>query len=402
MTSNDADRTPLSPSTSAAGSPGGRPWARRGTAVRSAQHAAGATGTADTTGTAGTTRAAGEAAAPAAAFHRSLPGYASTPLLPATGLAQRWGVGEVLVKDESARLGLPAFKILGASWAVAHAVPAAVGRRPAGSWEDLQDAADGSGLTLVTATDGNHGRALAHLARLLGLDARIYTPDGVGAPALEAIRAEGAELVEHGGVYDDAVREATASIGERELLVQDTAWDGYEQIPALINEGYATLFAEIDDALDGTAGGPLTSRDLLVVPTGVGSLLQAALTHARSRADGPRVLAVEPVSAACATASLAAGEPVMVPADVVTTMAGLNCGTLSDLAWPAIKDGLDAGIGVTDAETAQAIEDLQADGVRSGPCGAASAAAVTAMLTMPEALELGPTSRVVLVSTEGR
>ncbi len=135
MTSNDADRAFPSPSTAAPASHGSRPWARRRTAVRSAQHAAGATGTADTTGTAGTTRAAGEAAAPAAAFHRSLPGYAPTPLLPATNLAQRWGVGEVLVKDESARLGLPAFKILGASWAVAHAVPAAAGHGPAGYWE---------------------------------------------------------------------------------------------------------------------------------------------------------------------------------------------------------------------------------------------------------------------------
>lgn len=190
MTSNDADRAFPSPSTAAPGSPGSRPWARRGTPVRSAQ---------------GATGAAGEAAAPAAAFHRSLPGYTPTPLLPAAGLAQRWGVGEVLVKDESARLGLPAFKILGASWAVGNAVPAAAGHGPAGSWEELQEAAAGSGLTLVTATDGNHGRALAHLARLLGLHARIYTPDGVGAPALEAIRSEGAELVEHGGVYDEAV-----------------------------------------------------------------------------------------------------------------------------------------------------------------------------------------------------
>lgn len=376
MTSNDADLDAAAALTD-------RPWARRRDAVQTAA-------------------ATPASPAPAHDFHRSLPGWEPSPLTSAPQLARLWGAGEVLVKDESSRLGLPAFKILGASWAVANAVPAAVGREPARSWHELQQAAAGSGLTLVTATDGNHGRALAHLAHLLGLRARIYTPDGVGPAALEAIRAEGAELVEHGGVYDEAVRAAAASIGERELLVQDTAWEGYEQIPALINEGYGTLFAEIDDALGGTAGGPLTSRDLLVVPTGVGSLLQAALTHARCGADGPRVLAVEPVSAACATASLAAGEPVSVPADVVTTMAGLNCGTLSDLAWPAIRDGLDAGIGVTDAETARAIEDLEADGVRSGPCGAAAAAAVTAMLTLPDALELGPSSRVVLVSTEGR
>lgn len=395
MTSNDAHRSQRPGATPAAPTHrGGRPWARRSSPVLRTRTgpSASASGTA----------AEHAALSPAAAFHRSLPGYAPTPLLAAPGLAEQWGVGEVLVKDESARLGLPAFKILGASWAVAHAIPATVGQPPAGSWDELRDAAAGSDLTLVTATDGNHGRALAHLARLLGLRARIYTPDGVGEPALEAIRSEGAVLVEHGGVYDAAVQAAAASIGEGELLVQDTAWDGYEQIPSLINAGYATLFAEIDEALEEAGDGPLTENDLLVVPTGVGSLLQAALTHARAGLDGPRVMAAEPVSAACATASLAAGRPVAVPADVVTSMAGLNCGTLSDLAWPAIRDGLDAGIGVTDDEAARASEQLDADGVRSGPCGAAATAAVTAMLEHPDPLELGAGSRVVLVSTEGR
>lgn len=400
MTSDDAhpDQTPDADSTAPgqAHSPAPRrsderPWARRTTPTERHQRTPVGRGSDSADG-----------AAPESTFHRSLPDYRPTPLLPAEGLASRWGVGQVLVKDESARLGLPAFKILGASWAVAHAVPAAVGREPARTWEQLSEAAVDSGLTLVTATDGNHGRALAHLARMLGLRARIYTPDGVGDQALAAIRSEGAELVEHGGVYDAAVHAAATSIGEGELLVQDTAWAGYEEIPALINEGYGTLFAEIDQALAETGGGPLTSKDLLVVPTGVGSLLQAAITHACAGSDGPRVLAVEPVSAACATESLAAGEPVAVAADVVTSMAGLNCGTLSDLAWPAIRDGLDAGIGVTDEETALAIEQLEADGVRSGPCGAASAAAVTAMLEQSDPLELGSDSRVVLISTEGR
>jgi diaminopropionate ammonia-lyase len=295
------------------------------------------------------------------------------------------------VKDESNRFGLPAFKVLGASWAVNRAV----GTTPARTFAELAERVAGTPLTLVTASDGNHGRALAHIARLLGLSARIYLPSGLPDSTIRAIRDEGADVVETGQVYDDAVRTAAASCSLSELLIQDTAWAGYEDVPRWIVAGYSTLFAEIDAQLGEDAG-------LVVVPTGVGSLLQAAIEHYRApgRSRRTTILAVEPVTAACVTASLRAGEPVSVDTSTPTILAGLNCGTVSSTAWPAVRDGLDAGIGVTDAEAARALEFLHGHGLRVGPCGAASLAgfqAASAMPDGPRAIDLP----VVLVSTEG-
>ncbi len=156
-----------------------------------------------------------------------------------------------------------------------------------------------------------------------------------------------------GGSYDDAVAAAVAFAAETgAALLQDTAWPGYEQVPAWVVEGYATLFAELD-AQQAAVG--LYAADLVVVPVGVGSLAQAAVASYRSRPDPARtaILAVEPVAAACVLASLRAGEAVTVPTRV-TTMAGLNCGTPSSLAWPILRAGLDAAVAVDDEEAAAA------------------------------------------------
>ena len=342
--------------------------------------------------------AAGEPA-PAWEFHRSMPGYTASPLIPVPALAERWGVGSVWVKDESNRLGLPAFKVLGASWAVNRAISAAVGKGPARTLQELQDTADDSRTTLVTATDGNHGRALAYMARLLNLPARIYVPGGLPESTLEAVRGEGASVIDTGAVYDDAVDWASAETADGDLLIQDTAWQGYEEVPGWIIDGYSTLFAEIDKQLPE----PVTT---VAVPTGVGSLLQAALQHYRAegRSTRPSVLAVEPATAACVTASLAAGRPISVDTSAPTSMAGLNCGTVSSTAWLSIRASLDAGVGVTDAEAEHALNFLHQQGIPVGPCGAASLAGLEAAWGAPEGREilaLGPDACVVLLSTEG-
>lgn len=351
-------------------------------------------------------------AAPAALrFHRSLPGYRPTPLRTAPAeLARQAEVGRLLIKDESSRLGLPAFKILGASWAVNCALSGRHGRPPADSLDDLRALLAGHRPTLVTATDGNHGRAVARMASLLGLPARIYLPAGVGETARRAISEEGAEVIDTETVYDGAVALAAASCGYDphrgthrdggdQVLLQDTAWPGYTEVPQRIVDGYRTLFAEADDQYGGQI------PDLVIVPTGVGSLLQAALEHYRApdRLDRPAVLAVEPVTAACVTASLAAGEPVSVDTSVPTIMAGLNCGTVSTNAWPAIAGGLDAGVGVTEEEARSAVADLAAAGIPAGPCGAAGLAglrAVTADPSRRSQLGLAPDAVVVLICTE--
>ena len=309
-------------------------------------------------------------------FHAELPRYHPSPLIE---IAPR-----VFVKDESDRFGLPAFKILGASWAVNRAIG------PARTFRELADLVAGRSLTLLTATDGNHGRALAYVARLLGLQARIYVPTGLPDSTVQAIRNEGAEVIDTGGAYDDAVRIAAASCTAEDVLIQDTAWHGYEEVPRWIVGGYLTLFEEIDAELGDDPG-------LVVVPTGVGSLLQSAIEHYRApgRSRRTAILAVEPVTAACVTASLQAGKPVSVDASVPTIMAGLNCGTVSSTAWPAIQHGLDASIAVTDAEARAALETLRSHGLLVGPCGAAALAGAQA------ARDLGPATSVVLISTEG-
>jgi len=330
-------------------------------------------------------------------LHALLPGYAPTPLREVPAVAAELGVGRVFVKDESARMGLAAFKVLGASWAV-HQV---LSRR------------DAAGpVTLMAATDGNHGRALAWMARLLGQRAHVFVPSGVHPTAVAAIAAEGAQVTEITGTYDDAVRiAAKAARDPAAELVQDAGWPGYEEVPGRIVDGYSTLFAEVDEQLAaaGTAGAAGAAGPALVaIPAGVGSLAQAAITHYRSRPGpgAPSLLTVEPGSAAGVLASLVRGELGTV-ATGETIMSGLNCGTPSRLAWPYLRDGLDAAVAVTNSEAAVAARDLAGYGIPAGPCGGAALAGVRAALTgegaqrRRAALALDSGGTVVLLSTEG-
>jgi diaminopropionate ammonia-lyase len=314
-------------------------------------------------------------------FHRSLPGYARTPLVELPTLAAELGAGRVLVKDESSRLGLPAFKVLGASWAC-HQM---LSREP--------------GSELVTATDGNHGRAVARMASHFGVAATVFVPEVMLPETAAAIEAEGAQVVRLDVGYDEAVLAASAYsvASDGRALVQDTAWEGYTEVPAWIVDGYRTLLEEVDEQLGGTP-------DLIAVPVGVGSLAEAVVRHhRRNDAPHPSVLSVEPDTAACVLASLHAGEPVKV-ATGSTVMAGLNCGAVSSSAWPVLRDGCDAAVAVTDSEARRAVADLGMLGVSSGPSGAATLAGVRAALTDPvrrAALDLPPDPVVVLLSTEG-
>ncbi|HEY0247993.1 MAG TPA: pyridoxal-phosphate dependent enzyme [Gryllotalpicola sp.] len=329
-----------------------------------------------------------------AEYHRTLPGYAPTPLVEVSALAAALGVGRLFVKDESKRFDLGAFKVLGASWAVEQALAA----RPATD-------------ELVTATDGNHGRGVARVARLRGLPATVFMPGTVPPIVIERVRAEGASVHVLAGDYDAAVATARDHAAPRPgaLLVQDTAWPGYEQVPAWIVEGYETLFAELDAQL---AAAGARHPSLIAVPVGVGSLAQAAVAHYRApdwRAAGraaPALLSVEPDSAACVLASLRAGAAAPVPT-AGTIMNGLNCGTPSTIAWPLIAAGMDAAIAVTDAACRSAMAELGAHGIGSGPSGAASYTGIVAALTGAGAearrseLGLAPDATVVALSTEG-
>jgi diaminopropionate ammonia-lyase len=290
-------------------------------------------------------------------FHRSLPGYQPTPLRE---------VGGALLKDESNRFGLPAFKILGASWAVERTLR----ERP-----DVH--------TLCAASAGNHGRAVARAAGWRGLGCTIFLPGGALPARADAIASEGAEVVRVDGAYEDAVA-AAERMGEKPgvAAVQDVTYDpGAGGPPLWVIEGYSTLFREAAEQ----AGGPI---DLVIVPVGVGSLAAAAVRYA-----GPAdVIGVEPDTAACVTESLRAGEPVDIPTPG-TTMAGLDCAGPSALAWPELRDGLYGTVTVTDDQAAAAVRELASHGLAIGESGAAALAAL-------HELDVGD-QRVLLIASEG-
>lgn len=312
----------------------------------------------------------------AAAFHRSLPDYAPTPVRELAGLACELGVAAVRAKDESNRLGLPAFKILGASWAAEQALRAAPECR-----------------TLVAASAGNHGRAVARAAARRGLGCRIYLPERALAVRRHAIAAEGAEVVVVDGTYEDAVHvAAVAAEDPGTALIADVGESGP---PQWVIDGYATLFSEAAEQ---------ASYDLIVVPVGVGALAAAAARH--GAAIGTHVLAVEPATAACLAASLARGTPTSVPTPG-TTMAGLDCAEISPAAWPSLHGGIAGSVTVSDQEAAAAMRDLVANGLSIGESGAATLAGLRALQTDadcgPLRAHLGttPHTRVLLIATEG-
>jgi diaminopropionate ammonia-lyase len=324
-------------------------------------------------------------------FHRKLPDYSPTPLHDLQGLAKELGVGRILVKDESSRLGLPAFKILGSSWAIYRKLSEMLGSEP-GPWSTIGELARHfdplKPLTLVAATDGNHGRSVARVASWLGFESKIFMPKGTVRPRIEAIESEGAEVIVVDGSYDDAVMEAAELQDERTLLIQDSAWPGYEEVPCWVIEGYSTIFQEIGE----------TDPQLVMVQIGVGSLAAATVL----RYGGSSVVGVEPDSAACAKESIEAGEPVTVPGPHTSMMAGLNCGTLSSIAWPILKDGLAAVISVPDNRAAEAMRILAASGIESGESGAAGLAGLIELARNPRpGIVVDRSTTVLLLSTEG-
>ena len=295
------------------------------------------------------------------AFHRGLDGYAPTPLHDLGG--------GVWLKDESGRLGLPAFKVLGASWAVERALRA-----------------DPSITTLVAASAGNHGRAVAHVARLRGLSCRVYLPARSVAARRAAIAGEGAEVVMVDGTYEEAVARAASDGAATGAASSSPTWAR----PAR-RSGSSTATRRSSPSWT-----PLV--DVALVPVGVGSLGAAAARW--GAAAGVPVLAVEPDVAACLTASLDAGEPTVV-ATPGTAMAGLDCAEVSLAAWPTLEPGIRGTLTVADAETRDAMRELAARGLAIGDSGAATLAALHKLRSDDELLAVVSLDRVLVIATEG-
>ncbi|KAI1114010.1 pyridoxal-phosphate dependent enzyme family protein [Nemania sp. NC0429] len=356
----------------------------------------------------GGSRASSNAAAAVLTFHETLPGYGPTALRALPGVARELGLGHVLVKDESSRFGLPAFKILGASWAAYRAVgwrlgvPVADGQI---SVAELGARARRAGVEIVTATEGNCGRAVARMARLMGVPARVWVPSFMPEATRELIRGEEAEVVVVDGSYDDLIPILQEEADDRDtILVLDVGFEGYTDIPKYFVQGYGTMLAEADEQVLEATGQIAATH--AVVPCGAGSVAEAVTAHYKSAGRGSRaaVLAVEPTGAACLHASLKAGRPVTIQTEE-TIMNGMNCGTLSTTAWPVLEAGIDASIVISDAECHAAVQELEAAGIHAGPCGAAALAALRKACAetagVREELGLDASAVVVLYCTEG-
>jgi diaminopropionate ammonia-lyase len=238
---------------------------------------------------------------------------------------------------------------------------------------------------------------------LFGFDARIYVPAGTARSRIDGIASEGAEVKVVDGTYDEAVARAALDAGERCLVISDTSWPGYEEIPRWVMEGYSTIFSEIDDEL--TRRGQ-ESPDLIAVQFGVGALAAAVVRHDWADARS-RFLSVEPLRAACALASIVAGKVVSVPGPHDSIMAGLNCGRVSLVAWPIVSRGLDAFIAISDERAIEAMRILARAGIVAGETGAAGLAGLIELLNRADNVErrkllkLDHRTRALIIITEG-
>ncbi|MBC7559082.1 MAG: diaminopropionate ammonia-lyase [Dermatophilaceae bacterium] len=332
------------------------------------------------------------------AFHPSLPDFATTPLRPAPKSAQRLGVRSVLVKDESQRLGMPSFKILGASWAAYRTIMAhlglAVGAQPTLASLREAVAAQGSDLTLVAATDGNHGRAVARMAKLLGLPGIIMVPGGTVDSRIEAIRGEGADVRVVKGGYDEAIAASAALSDDRHVVISDTSWEGYTDTPGWVIDGYSTMLKEITDEI---GAGRVAEPTVVVAQMGVGAFA-AAVTREFATRPARMLVGVEPVSADCIITSAEAGRILTIPGTQDSIMAGLNCGTPSIIAWDDVFHGYDVFVTVTDDDARDAMRLLHDDGIAAGESGAAGLAG---LLAHAQGLGLGSQDDLIILVTEG-
>lgn len=351
-------------------------------------------------------------------FHASFPVYKPTPLAKLKELAKTLGVKDIFVKDESHRFGLNAFKVLGGSYAIGRYIAAKLGEdienMPSEKMLSPQVREKLGELTFVTATDGNHGRGVAWTANQLGQNSVVYMPLGSAPERLENIRAEGAQADIVDMNYDEAVRLANSKAeSEGWIMVQDTAWEGYTEIPTWIIQGYSTMACEIIQQLE-EMGEEKPSH--IFLQAGVGSMAAAmqGFFAAEYGENRPFVGVVEPNKADCVfrTAEANDGELHFVAGRMDTIMAGLACGEPCTIGWDILNDYSDAFISCPDYMAADGMRILAApkpgdSPVVSGESGAAPLGCIANVLTrndlkeLKEQLKLNENSRILFISTEG-
>ncbi|MEG2700758.1 MAG: diaminopropionate ammonia-lyase [Hungatella sp.] len=352
-------------------------------------------------------------------FHESFPQYSETPLAKLDHMASLLGLKEICVKDESYRFGLNAFKVLGGSFAMARYIAKQTGRDVSElpyhvlTSKALND--EFGQATFFTATDGNHGRGVAWAANKLGQKAVVFMPKGSTETRLKNIQKENAIATIEEVNYDECVRMAAAAAAKTPhgVVVQDTAWEGYEEIPAWIMQGYGTMAMEADEQFAATGGGEPTH---IFIQAGVGSLAGAVQGYFANKypSNPPKVVVVEAEVAACLYKGAKAGDGgiYFVDGDMQTIMAGLACGEPNTISWDILKNHVDTFIAAPDWAAAKGMRMLAAPikgdpQVTSGESGAAPFGVLACIMLMDEYQELrehlglNQDSRVLLFSTEG-
>ena len=354
----------------------------------------------------------------AISFHRSFPQYTVTPLTRLSGLADYLGLKRVYVKDESYRFGLNAFKVLGGSYAIARCIADELGKDVSEVPYDVLTSdklrEEFGQATFFTATDGNHGRGVAWAANKLGQKCVVRMPKGTTQTRLENIAKENATVTIEELNYDDCVRMAAKEAAEttRGIMVQDTAWEGYEKIPTWIMQGYGTLAMEADKQLEEDGCRPTH----IFIQAGVGSLAGGVIGYFSNRfKENPPIMVVAEANAAdCLYCSAMQGDGnrVDVTGDMLTIMAGLACGEANTVSWDILRNHASAFVSCPDWVSANGTRiygsPLRGDKqVISGESGSVTMGLLHAIMTRPEykdlkeALKLDENSEVLLVSTEG-
>ena len=351
-------------------------------------------------------------------FHQSFPQFTKTPLINLDNLAKHLGVAGVYVKDESYRFGLNAFKVLGGSFSIGKYLAKRLGKDISElSYEKLtsEEARKKLGdITFITATDGNHGRGVAWTATQLNQKSIVYMPKGSSLTRLENIRKEGAEASITEFNYDDAVRLAASQAKENGwVMVQDTAWEGYEEIPTWIMQGYGTMASE---ALEQLRELNIEKPTHIFVQAGVGSLAGAVQGYFASvfKDECPITVIVEADEADCLYRSVVAGDGKTraVTGDMPTIMAGLACGEANTIGWEVLKSYSSTFVSCPDWVSANGMRMLgnpikEDKKIISGESGSVTSGLLNAIMTnddmkeLREQLKLDQNSRVLLFSTEG-
>ena len=351
-------------------------------------------------------------------FHESFPMYNETPLRNMKILSKEIGLGGIYVKDESYRFGLNAFKVLGGSFAIgkylADKLNRSLSELPYGKLISDEVREELGDMTFITATDGNHGRGVAWTANQLKQHSVVYMPKGSAQERLDNIRAEGADASIMDMNYDECVRLANKHAEENGwVMVQDTAWEGYEDIPTWIIQGYSTMGYEAYEQLKKLGEDKPTH---IFLQAGVGSMAAAitGLFSAIYGEDRPIITIVEPNKADCLyrTAEANDGELRFVTGDMDTIMAGLACGEPCTIGWDILKDYADNFISCPDYTAAEGMRMLGNppigdERVISGESGAATLGCVAEIMTneslvwLREKLKLDENAKVLFFSTEG-